>query len=111
MKQYISLDQWIAMSLEERKQLAKVFGIRPSQGMDIVDGQVVSDGVTIHDLTTINIGRMIEYLELESPEYCNQLWVMAKEKALTNNNQDNGISDSGQPSDPKRGFGFSRGSR
>lgn len=62
MKQCSSLDQWIALSMEERSIIIQKFNIQKSGGMEIADGQVVSDGVTIKDLMVINISSMIEYL-------------------------------------------------
>ena len=62
MKQCTSLDQWIALSMEERAIIIKKFNIQKSGGMEVADGQVVSDGVTIKDLMVINIGSIIEFL-------------------------------------------------
>lgn len=62
MKQSISLDQWIALSMQERGTIIQKFSIIKSGGMETVDGQVVSDGITIRDLMIINVGSMIEYL-------------------------------------------------
>lgn len=62
MKQCSSLDQWINLSTAERSIIMQKFNIQKSGGMEVADGQIVSDGVTIKDLMAINVGSMIEFL-------------------------------------------------
>jgi hypothetical protein len=82
MKQNITLDQWIALSMQERKVIMDVFHMQRSAGFSVSDGQIVSDGVTPKDLLVVNIGRMIEYIGAEDDSFCDELWDLVKNKAL-----------------------------
>ena len=83
MKQFIERHQWEALSMPERDVIRNLFKIQHTGGgMDVQGGQIISDGTTGRDLAVVNIGHMMAYLELESSEFCNELWEKVKVKAL-----------------------------
>ena len=63
MKQHIQQKDYLSLSKEVRTQLVQIFTIHKSEGVRVVNNEVVSDGSSQQDLIdAITIGKMIEYL-------------------------------------------------
>lgn len=56
------IPQWLALPMEVRLKLKKIFNIPKSEGVNVVDGRVVSDGHTHPDLARISVPGMQSYL-------------------------------------------------
>lgn len=60
---------WLSLPMNVRLHLKKVFGIPRSEGTNVVDGHVVSDGHTHPDLARITIPAMQEYLASDETDF------------------------------------------
>lgn len=63
------IPQWLALSMPVRLHLKKVFGIPRSEGTNVVDGRVVSDGHTHPDLAHITVPAMQAYVKSDEPDF------------------------------------------
>lgn len=61
--------QWLALPIEVRQKLKYIFNIPRSEGTNVVDGRVVSDGHTHRDLAYITIPAMQEYVTSTSDDF------------------------------------------
>lgn len=81
----VIIPQWLALPMPVRLHLKKVFGIPRSEGSNMVDGRVISDGHTHPDLARITPEAMEAYLGLERVEghipVFHELFAMTLEKA------------------------------
>ena len=50
------------LSRVEKEAIKPLFDIQRSGAIEVVDGQVISDGITQKDLAVVNIGSLIEFL-------------------------------------------------
>lgn len=63
MKQQLYQAEWLGLDQKLRDKLKEIFAINRSEGMSVVNGQLVSDGCSQNDLTQgVTIGKMIDYL-------------------------------------------------
>lgn len=61
--------QWVGLDSSIRSELVEIFDI-PRSGYTIVEGQeVITDGYTNQDLTSITVEKMQEYLDSTETEY------------------------------------------
>lgn len=56
------IPQWLALSMPVRLRLKKIFSIPKSEGVNSIDGRVVSDGHTHPDLAHISLPAMEAYV-------------------------------------------------
>lgn len=63
MKNYIQQKDYLALPKETRVKLVQIFAINKSEGVRVVENEIVSDGSSQADLIAgITIGKMIDYL-------------------------------------------------
>lgn len=67
--QQLVIPQWLALSQFQRQQLIANFGIPRSEGSNVVDNTVVSDGHTHEDLAHITIEKMQEFTGSKSDDF------------------------------------------
>lgn len=61
----LTTTQWLALPADVKAKLREVFSLKRSEGTNVVDGKVVSDGHTHPDLAVITPEAMETYLGLE----------------------------------------------
>ena len=74
------IPQWLALPMPVRLHLKKIFGIPRSEGTNLVDGRVVSDGHNHYDLAHITVPAMQLYLDSDEADF-HKLFAMTLEKA------------------------------
>lgn len=62
MKPVISMGLWLGLCTETRNYLRKRFHIGKSGGIEVCDGQIISDGTTEEDLSVLTVEAMQEFL-------------------------------------------------
>ncbi|TXH56083.1 MAG: hypothetical protein E6Q97_07265 [Desulfurellales bacterium] len=66
MKTCITLREFVALPKPVREQLRQIFRIAKSGPMEIVNGEIISDGSTAADLQKLDVGALIAFLGPDS---------------------------------------------
>lgn len=81
MKQHITKDQWLQLNGNERRVIREAFSIGRSENPQVIDDRVVSDGVSVHDLSlSLNVENMSRFLGRKGE--CDELWEALKAELL-----------------------------
>ena len=84
MKLNLTVKDWLNIPRENRQKLMELFRFSKSGCIEVVDNQVISDGVTERDLEAFNVGAMINFLGKDlswfNPNLCDELLVLTLNK-------------------------------
>lgn len=81
-RDYILVDEWLAVPFDDRLKLREVFKIGPREPSVVVDNRIISDGVSQDTLKELNVKRFQEYLDVKKQIDVKILWAMAVNKAV-----------------------------
>lgn len=95
MKKHITQKEWLKLDKDLRRDLILTFAINKSEGVSVVDSEIVSDGCSQQDLIDgLTIGKMIEFLgnkwkKVDNDELFDSLLQLSIDKITNKTNESN----------------------
>ena len=93
MKKHITQKEWLNLDKDLRRDLILTFAINKSEGVSVVDSEIVSDGCSQQDLIDgLTIGKMIEFLgnkwkKVDNDELFDSLFKLSVNKITNKTNE------------------------